>query len=142
MGKTYQNKIETTAGFMFNSNKPLDDRLVVDTESDLYSPDSDRIYDGMIVSVLNPKGTYRYDESSRKWIKLANTKKNSSNETVLDEALDNDSVKTENIKNGNVTKDKLSSDLQNSLLFGTFGTQPMSEGDNLQAGRIYIQFDE
>ena len=60
MGQNYTNKIETSAGFSFKANAPIDDRLSVSSISDLtYLVDNGMAYDGMIVGVSN-KGIYKY----------------------------------------------------------------------------------
>lgn len=68
MSKTYNNGIITTAGFQFNANMPLDDRLVVDTLDDLLSITS---YDGMIVYVKEKDS--HYTKTNDGWTTLAST---------------------------------------------------------------------
>ena len=41
-----------------------------------------------------------------------------------------------------ITENKLDTNLTSLLLKGTYGTDPMNEGDFLNAGQIYIQYDE
>jgi hypothetical protein len=55
MSKVYNNAITTTAGFQYNSDSPLDDRLVVETFEDLSTITK---YEGMIVYVVNDKKSY------------------------------------------------------------------------------------
>lgn len=61
MSKIYNNGIVTTAGFQFNANLPLDDRLAVETFQDLALL---TCYDGMIVYVKNEQKHYSYINSS------------------------------------------------------------------------------
>lgn len=61
MAKIYNNGIVTTAGFQFNANLPLDDRLVVETYEDLASIPC---YEGMIVYVKNDAKHYKYSNNS------------------------------------------------------------------------------
>lgn len=66
MNKVYKNLIETTAGFTFNSDKPLDDRDIVKYYSDLQDYiDKGIAYEGMKVTVINDddqnnNGYYQY----------------------------------------------------------------------------------
>ena len=110
MGQNYTNKIETSAGFSFKANAPIDDRLSVSSISDLtYLVDNGMAYDGMIVGVSN-KGIYKYFASQNQWIRMAKTKsitRDGSVVEVLDEVLDNDAVITITIKDGAVTTAKL-----------------------------------
>ena len=110
MGQNYTNKIETSAGFSFKANAPIDDRLSVSSISDLtYLVDNGMAYDGMIVGVSN-KGIYKYFASQNQWIRMAKTKsitRDGSVVEVLDEILDNDAVITITIKDGAVTTAKL-----------------------------------
>ena len=110
MGQNYRNKIETSAGFSFKANAPIDDRLSVSSISDLtYLVDNGMAYDGMIVGVSN-KGIYKYFASQNQWIRMAKTKsitRDGSVVEVLDEVLDNDAVITITIKDGAVTTAKL-----------------------------------
>jgi hypothetical protein len=61
MSKIYNNGIVTTAGFQFNADLPLDDRLVVETNTDLASLNR---YEGMIVYVKNEQKHYTYINGS------------------------------------------------------------------------------
>lgn len=56
MSKIYNNGIVTTAGFQFNANTPLDDRLAVESFEDLAALTS---YEGMIVYVQNEACHYK-----------------------------------------------------------------------------------
>lgn len=76
MSKTYNNGIITTAGFQFNANMPLDDRLVVDTLDDLLSITS---YDGMIVYVKSKER--HYTKTNDEWIVLASTSSDNTDTT-------------------------------------------------------------
>ena len=60
MSKIYNNGIVTTAGFQFNANLPLDDRLAVETFQDLASL---TCYDGMIVYVKNEQISIFYKKT-------------------------------------------------------------------------------
>lgn len=113
--KSYPNNIELTSGFTFNANKPLDDRIVVDSVEDLYSVDSDRIYDEMIVSVRGI-GPYRYSETDEQWHRIYDASETYNKEEI--------NAKT------------------NNIIHGSFGTTEMQEGDALESGKIYIQYDE
>ena len=83
MGKSYNNIIQLTAGFKYSSNKPIDDRLVVETYSSLSEFVAKGIaYTGMIVSVIHDtsadnNGIYQYIDSTGgdnpEWIKLASS---------------------------------------------------------------------
>ena len=77
MSKTYNNGIITTAGFQFNANLPLDDRLVVETLEDLSSLLS---YDGMIVYVQSEKQHYKNIDGT--WIVLIEEQGQINNITV------------------------------------------------------------
>ena len=110
MGKKYKNNIETTSGFSYTAESPIDDRFVQSLLSDLSSLVTNKnSYDEMIVGVVS-KGTYRYNKANNKWIRLANTKtitRNSASIEVLDETLDDNSVDTINIKSSAVTTSKI-----------------------------------
>ena len=54
----------------------------------------------------------------------------------------NNTITADKIANNTITKNQLSNDFTNNILYGTFGTEPMYEGDELQAGHLYIQYDE
>ena len=54
----------------------------------------------------------------------------------------NDAVTSEKIKDGTIVESNLSSELNDIIIKGTAGTTPMSEGDTLEAGKIYIQYSE
>lgn len=78
MGKIYSNSITTTGGFTFNSDMPLDDRLVVETLDDLSSLTK---YDGILVFVKNENKHYTYatvtseDEDPKKdWVVFSGEK--------------------------------------------------------------------
>lgn len=81
MGKSYDNIIQLTAGFKYSSNKPIDDRLVVDTHLSLSELSNKGIaYQGMIVSVIHDtvidnNGVYQYIDSTGgnnpEWTKIA-----------------------------------------------------------------------
>ena len=60
MSKIYNNGIVTTAGFQYNANSPLDDRLVVETYDDLSSITK---YEGMLVYVKEEDKYYTYTNS-------------------------------------------------------------------------------
>ena len=68
MSKIYNNGITTTAGFQFNADLPLDDRLVVKEYSDLASLTH---YEGMIVYVTDDLKHYTYSNNS--WELLRDT---------------------------------------------------------------------
>ena len=58
MGKKYKNLIELTTGFKYNSDRPIDDRFVVETKSDL---DTIKKYEGLKVFVTEESRSYEYD---------------------------------------------------------------------------------
>jgi len=59
MGKIYNNLINTTAGFKYNAQQPLDDREVVQSFSDLAGLISaNTAYEGMKVYVVDDKKSY------------------------------------------------------------------------------------
>ena len=60
MGKKYNNAINTSAGFKYNANSPLDDRLVVETYTDLNTLNS-YSYEGIIVYVIDENRHYKYN---------------------------------------------------------------------------------
>ena len=155
MGKVYNNRIETTAGYTLNSETPLDDRLSVATLNDLTTLVSLGVaYDNMIVGVTG-LGIYKYYKDGNKWIRQAKVKnitRDSKSIDVLDEVLDNDSVDTINIKDSAITKNKLNSDVISSILNTKgkryAGYEPpkyntyCSEDDNPEVGDIYIELDK
>ena len=88
MSKIYTNGIVTTAGFQYNADSPLDDRLVVETFEDLSSLTK---YTGMVVYVKNEDEYYKYTNND--WnlfqtegldgVGITNAAINDSNELVL-----------------------------------------------------------
>lgn len=63
MGKSYENMIKTTAGFTFDVKKPLDDRIVVESENDLKNLIS---YNGLLVFVIKHNRFY-YKDKDGQW---------------------------------------------------------------------------
>lgn len=61
MSKVYNNRIITSAGFQYNSDEPIDDRLVVETYDDLSSLNR---YEGMIVYVKDKDTYYKYTKET------------------------------------------------------------------------------
>ena len=57
-------------------------------------------------------------------------------------AINDNSVNGSKIINNTITRDKLDSNLDALLIKGTYGTSPMNEGDSLEYGHVYIQYDE
>ena len=66
MGKKYNNRITTTAGFNFGSPGPLDDRAVVESYTDLASLNT---YEGMEVYVIENKKSYKLIDTE--WVAVA-----------------------------------------------------------------------
>jgi hypothetical protein len=56
MGKLYESKILTTAGFTFNAESPIDDRYAVEKFSDLEQLNA---YEGLLVYVKENTKTYQ-----------------------------------------------------------------------------------
>lgn len=65
MGKLFENSILTTAGFQFQSDKPLDDRFCVETVDDLTTLIA---YEGLWAYVQALKEYYYYTDGS--WMRF------------------------------------------------------------------------
>lgn len=65
MGKLYQNKILTTAGFTFNAENPIDDRVAVETVNDLNTL---VVYEGLLIYVKENGKTYQAKKVSNTYI--------------------------------------------------------------------------
>ena len=61
---------------------------------------------------------------------------------VTADKIATDSITTNKIKDNSISFSKLNDDLKLAALNITCGTDPMNEGDYLETGRIYIQYDE
>ena len=68
MGKLFENSIITTAGFQFQSDKPLDDRIAVESQADLNNLIP---YEGLWVYV-KAIDKYFYYTSTNGWIDFNN----------------------------------------------------------------------
>jgi len=87
MAKEHSGGIIIADGFRLDDPKPIDDRLVVETTSDLLDPSIlPNIYDGILVSVTTDNNVYRWNGSNR--TQIANWEKLFISSTNNDASLD------------------------------------------------------
>ena len=89
MAKEHSGGIIIATGFRLDDPQPIDDRLVVETTSDLLDPSTlPNIYDGILVSVTTNNNVYRWNGNNRtqlaNWEKLfvSSTSNNASLDTL------------------------------------------------------------
>lgn len=105
MAKVYSNLISTTAGFSYRSQQPIDDRLVVESYTDLdVLMNGKETYEGMIISVVNDEESDKngsYQCLNNTWHKLLTL--DNFDKTTGEKYLTSDNYRTraENILNDN-----------------------------------------
>lgn len=135
MSRIYNNGITTTAGFKFDANLPLDDRLAVETAGDLKSLPC---YEGMIVYVKQKKQHATYIDSKWEFLKdpvdqtYDEISENAQSGKAIAEVIrplsdaEVDSIWNNTVSTSEITTvDKIVDDKLSNINFGTIG-QPQN----------------